>query len=92
MLTFVSFEIEERPNAIYTFVFEYATRLTDVLRRAKHWDEAIALSDQLLGDELDETIRAVLTFEREASLKKDAACYTIADAIEGRPAPKAENK
>jgi hypothetical protein len=68
-----------------------ATRLTDVLRRAKHWDEAVALSDQLLGGELDETIRAVLAFPREASLKKDAACYTVADTIEGRSASAAGN-
>lgn len=68
-----------------------ATRLTDVLRRAKHWDEAVALSDQLLGGELDETIRAVLAFQREASLKQDAACYTVADAIEGRSASAAGN-
>lgn len=78
----------DRPSDIRTV---NATRLTDVLRRAKHWGEAIALSDQLLEGELDETIRAVLTFQREASLKQDAACYTIADAIEGRPAPKAGN-
>jgi hypothetical protein len=68
-----------------------ATRLTDALRRAKHWDEAVALSDQLLGGELDETIRAVLAFQREASLKQDAACYTVADAIEGRSASGAGN-
>ena len=78
----------DRPSDIQTV---NATRLTDVLRRAKHWEEAIALSDQMLAGELDETIRAVLTFEREASLKQDAACYTIADALEGRPAPKAGN-
>lgn len=29
MLTFVSFEIEERPNAIYTFVFEYSRDLAE---------------------------------------------------------------
>lgn len=79
----------DRPSDIRTV---NATRLTDVLRRAKHWDEAIALSDQLLGGELDETIRAVLTFQREASLKQDAVCYTIADAIEGSAAPRAGNK
>jgi len=68
-----------------------ATRLTDVLRRAKHWDEAIAISDQLLGNELDETIRTVLVFQREASLKQDAARYTIADVIEGSDAPREGN-
>lgn len=78
----------DRPSDVRTV---NATKLTDVLRRAQHWDEAIALSDQLLGGELEETIRAVLTFQREASLNQDAACYTIADAIEGRSAPKAGN-
>lgn len=29
MLTFVSFEIEERPNAVYTFVFEYSRDLAE---------------------------------------------------------------
>ena len=75
----------DRPADIRTV---NATRLTDVLRRARHWEEAIALSDQWLARELDVTIRAVLTFEREASLRQDGACYTIADALEGRPAPK----
>ncbi len=78
----------DRPSDLRTV---NATRLTDVLRRAKHWDDAIALSDQLLGGELDETIRAVLTFQREASLKQDAACYTVAKATDGKSNPRAEN-
>lgn len=78
----------DQPSEIRTV---NATRLTDVLRRAKHWDEAIALCEQLLAGDLDETIRAVLTFQREASVKKDAACYTIAEAIGGRDASRAGN-
>lgn len=78
----------DRPSDIWTV---NATRLTDVLRRAGRSDDAIALSGQLLGGELDETIRAVLTFQREASLKQDAACYTVAEARDGKTNPRAEN-
>jgi hypothetical protein len=37
LLTFVSFEIEERPNAIYTFVFEYSRDLAE--RGLLNYDE-----------------------------------------------------
>ena len=58
-----------------------STRLSDILRRAEHWNEAIQLATVTLGEAPDGPIRDVLAFEIAASQKSDAGCYRIADVI-----------
>ncbi|SDE42878.1 hypothetical protein SAMN05421720_106224 [Rhodospira trueperi] len=50
-----------------------ATRLTDVLRRAGRFDEAVGLADRLLACDPDPTLKAVLAFERHRAVASDVA-------------------
>lgn len=60
-----------------------ATRLTDILRRAGRFDEAVGLADRLLAGDLDPTLKAVLAFERHRAVASDAAGYTMEHALQG---------
>ena len=57
------------------------TRLVDILRRATRWDEASKIASELLQEDMDPTIRSILTFQKTAVDNKDAQPYTVAQAM-----------
>ena len=57
------------------------TRLVDILRRATRWEEAQKIVTELLPEDLDPTIRSVLTFEQTAIESHDDHAYTVAQAL-----------
>jgi len=58
------------------------TRVVDVLRRARRFDEAVALADVLLAtDDLDPTIRCVLAYERDLAQSGEHAVRTVEHAL-----------
>jgi hypothetical protein len=59
------------------------TRLVDILRRATRWEEAQEISTDLLREDLDPTIRSILTFEQTAIESKNDQAYTVAHALGG---------
>lgn len=57
-------------------------RLVDVLRRAERWTEAIAMAEGLLKRQsLDDTMRSIAAFQTACAAARDAACYTIDEAL-----------
>ena len=55
--------------------------LTDVLRRSRQFDSALALSQQRLAKTADTTIQAVLRYEQALIGRQDTGCYGLQDAI-----------
>ena len=58
-----------------------STQHIDVYRRAGEWDKAISVANDLLNTELNETVRAVVKFEKRLATNEDNDCYTIEDAL-----------
>lgn len=56
-------------------------RLVDILRRADEWDEANQICSAF-GRLDNATMQAVVAFERRLIAPRDAACYTVANAVE----------
>ena len=54
--------------------------LIDVLRRASLWDNALAQCREVDVASLDETMTAVLCFEKHLSETCDAGCYSVGSA------------
>ena len=57
------------------------TRLVDILRRANRWEEAKETASKLLKQDLDPTIRSVITFEQAAIDNQDDQAHTVAQAM-----------
>ena len=57
------------------------TRLVDILRRATRWEEANEIASKLLKQDLDPTIRSVITFEQTAIGNQDDQAHTVAQAM-----------
>ena len=57
------------------------TRLVDILRRANRWEEAKEIASELLRQDLDPTIRSVITFEQAAIDNQDDLAHTVAQAV-----------
>jgi hypothetical protein len=62
--------------------------LTDVLRRSRQFDSALAMSQQRLAETTDATIQAVLRYEQALIGRQDAGCHGLQDAIaDAQPDP-----
>jgi len=57
------------------------TRLVNILRRAARWEEANEIASELLKQDLDPTIKSVLTFEQTAIDNQDDQAHTVAQAV-----------
>jgi hypothetical protein len=57
------------------------TRLVDILRRATRWDEANEIALELLKQDMDQTIRSVITFGQAAINSQDDQAHTVAQAM-----------
>jgi hypothetical protein len=57
------------------------TRLVDILRRAARWEEAKEIASELLNQDLDPTIRSVITFEQATIDNQDDLAHTVAQAV-----------
>jgi tetratricopeptide (TPR) repeat protein len=56
--------------------------LVDLLRRAGRFDEALDEADAAISSAKEQTVRAVLLYQKGLIAKSDAATHTVADAID----------
>ena len=73
-----------QPPEFDEHVESLATALVDVLRRALRFSEAKELAETLLSlqtESANETIGVILRYQCRLCESKDAACYTVADAM-----------
>ena len=61
--------------------------LLDVLRRASSWEAAEALVVELTAEELEYPFAEIVAFHRDKTAARDAARYTVGQALEGKKPP-----
>ena len=74
-------EAKESGKKVYDDDWDDELIMVDLLRRSGQFEEALKICDAALKEEPDETVHAILIFQKELISMSDISSHTVAEAV-----------